>query len=165
MSARLSHLLFNLEFSMKLAQSLLLAFATAAASATTLAAQGDPHQGHHPQGIASSPASKAMPGKARPDMARMDTQMKAMHEMHDKMMAAKTPAEREALMAEHMKIMQDGMTMMNGMSPGGMGGTGAMKGDMKGDMAARHHTMEARMEMMQATMQMMMDRLPAAPTK
>ena len=70
-------------------------------------------------------------------------------------MSAKTPAERDALTAEHMKIMQDSMTMMNGMSPGGM----------KGDMAARHQTMEARMEMMQATMQMMMDRLPAAPPK
>ena len=97
-----------------------------------------------------------MPGKSGPDMARMDAQMKAMQEMHDKMMAAKTPEERNALMAEHMKTMQDGMTMMNGMSPGGMGG-------MKGDMAAHHQTMEKRMEMMQATMQMMMDRLPAAP--
>ena len=94
-------------------------------------------------------------------MARMDTQVKAGHQMHDKMMAAKTPAERDALTTEHMRIMQDSMTMMNGMSPGGMGGTGAMKGDM----AARHQTMEARMEMMQATMQMMMDRLPAAPAK
>ena len=84
--------------------------------------------------------------------------MKAMHEMHNKMMAAKTPAERNALTDEHMKIMQDSMTMMNGMSPGGMSG-------MKGDMAARHQTMETRLEMMQATMQMMMDRLPAAPTK
>ena len=87
--------------------------------------------------------------------------MKAMHEMHDKMMAAQPPAERDALTAEHMKIMQDGMTMMNGMSPGGMGGTGAMKGDM----AARRQVMEARMEMMQATMQMMMDRLPSTPAK
>jgi hypothetical protein len=74
--------------------------------------------------------------------------------MHDKMMAAKTPAEREALTAEHMKIMPDGMALMNGMSPGGMDDTGAMKGDM----AARHQTMEARMDMMRATMQMMMDR-------
>ena len=146
---------------MKLAHSLLLALATAAASAPTWAAQDDQHQAHHPAGTASSPALKAMPGKARPEMARMESQMKGMREMHDKMMAAKTPAERDALTAEHMKVMQDGMTMMNGMSPGGMGGTAAMKGDM----AARHQTMEARMEMMQATMQMMMDRLPTAPPK
>ena len=141
---------------MKLAHSLSLALAISIFSAHAWAADADPHQAHHPAGTASAPAAKAMPGKAR-----MDSQMKAMHEMHDKMMAAKTPAERDALTAEHMKIMQDGMTMMNGMSPGGMGGTGAMKGDM----AARHQTMEARMEMMQATMQMMMDRLPAAPPK
>ena len=88
----------------------------------------------------------------------MDSQMKAMQEMHDKMMGAKTPEERTALMADHMKTMQDGMTMMSGMSPGGMG-------NMKGDMAGHHQMMEKRMEMMQATMQMMMDRLPAAPMK
>ena len=141
---------------MKLAHSFSLALAISTFGAHVWAADADPHQAHHPAGTASAPAAKAMPGKAR-----MDSQMKAMHEMHDKMMAAKTPAERDALTAEHMKIMQDGMTMMNGMSPGGMGGTGAMKGDM----AARHQAMEARMEMMQATMQMMMDRLPTTPVK
>ena len=141
---------------MKLAHSLSLALAISISGAHAWAADADPHQAHHPAGTASTPAAKAMPGKAR-----MDSQMKAMHEMHDKMMAAQTPALRDALTAEHMKIMQDGMTMMNGMSPGGMGGTGAMKGDM----AARHQAMEARMEMMQATMQMMMDRLPATPAK
>ena len=143
---------------MKLAHSLPLALAISIVGAPGWAADAGEHPAHHPAGAASAPATKAMPGKSRPDMARMDTQMKAMHEMHDKMMAAKTPAERDALTAEHMKIMQDGMTMMNGMSPGGTSG-------MKGDMAARHQTMEARMEMMQATMQMMMDRLPAAPAK
>jgi hypothetical protein len=97
-----------------------------------------------------------MSSKAGPEMARMDAQMKTMGAMHDKMMAAKTPEERNALMAEHVKIMREGMSMMNGMSPGGMGG-------MKGDMAARHQMMEQRMNMMQSIMQMMMDRLPAAP--
>ena len=143
---------------MKFIHSLSLALSIAATGSPTWAAQQDQHKGHHPGGADSSPASKSMPGKASPDMARMDTQMKAMREMHDKMMAAKTPEERNALMAEHMKTMQEGMTMMNGMSPGGMGG-------MKGDMPARHQMMEKRMEMMQSMMQMMMDRLPAAPTK
>ena len=143
---------------MKLAHSLSLALAISTMGTPSWAADADDHQAHHPAGAASAPASKAMPGKARPDMARMDSQMKAMHEMHDKMMATKTPAERDALTVEHMKIMQDSMTMMNGMSPGDMGG-------MKGEMAARHQAMEAHMEMMQATMQMMMDRLPAAPAK
>lgn len=136
---------------MKLAHSLSLALAISAVGAPGWAADADEHQAHHPAGAASAPATKAMPGKARPDTARMNSQM----------MPAKTPAERDALTAGHIKIMQDSMTMMNSMSPGGMGGVGGMKGDM----AARHQTMEARMEMMQATMQMMMDRLPAEPAK
>ena len=143
---------------MKLAHSLSLALAISAVGAPGWAADADEHQAHHPAGAASAPATKAMPGKARPDTARMNSQMMAMQAMHDKMMAAKTPAERDALTAEHMKVMQDSMTMMNGMSHGGMRG-------MNSDMAARHQTMEARMEMMQATMQMMMDRLPAEPAK
>ena len=146
---------------MKLAHSLSLALVISTTGAPAWAADADDHQAHHPAGTASAPAAKSMPGKTRSDMACIDAQMKAMHDMHDKMMAVQTPADRDALTAEHMKIMQDGMTMMNGMSPGGMGGTGAMKGDL----AARRQTMEARMEMMQATMQMMMDSLPAAPAK
>ncbi len=147
---------------MKLARSLALALAVAAVGAPSWAAQHDKHQGHHPAGTAAAPASNAMSSKAGPAMARMDAQMKTMRELHDKMMAAKTPEERNALMAEHMKAMQEGMTMMNTMPAGGMGG---MKGGMKGDMAAHHQMMEKRMEMMQATMQMMMDRLPAVPAK
>ena len=145
---------------MKIARSLVLAITVVAASAW--AATDDQHQAHHPAGAVTAPASKAMSGNPSPDMAGMDNQMKAMQEMHDKMMAAKTPEERNALMGEHMKIMQDGMTMMNGMSPGGM--MCDMKGGMKGDMAA-HHQMEKRMEMMQSMMQMMVDRLPATPAK
>lgn len=37
------------------------------------------------------------------------------------MAAAKSPEQRQALMAEHMKLMQDGMAMMGGASMGGMG--------------------------------------------
>ena len=42
----------------------------------------------------------------------------AMREMHEKMAQAKTPEERQALMADHMNAMQGGMQMMKGM--GGM---------------------------------------------
>ena len=103
-------------------------------------------------------------------MARMDAQMKTMRDMHEKMMNAKTPEERNKLRAEHMKAMQDGMDMMGGMSPGGMGGMGGMKGmmgmqGMAGDMGARQQMMEKRMEMMQMMMKMMMDQTPAAPAK
>lgn len=146
------------ECQMKLVHTLSLVLAAVFVGTSALAAQADQHPAHHPAGSASAPAAKAMPGKARPEMAQMDSQMKSMQEMHDKMMAAKTPEERSALMAEQMKTMQNGMTMMNGMSAGAMGG-------MKGDMAANHQMMEKRMEMMQAMMQMMMDRLPAEPAK
>ncbi|MDP2450003.1 MAG: hypothetical protein Q8N06_11440 [Hydrogenophaga sp.] len=92
---------------------------------------------------------------ATPDqMAKMDAQMKTMRDMHGKMMNAKTPEERNKLVAEHMKTMQDGMKMMGGMSGAGMG-----------DMGARQQMMEKRMEMMQSMMEMMMDRMPAAPAR
>ena len=142
---------------MNIARSLTLALTLAAAGPLTWAAQDDQHQAHHPAGTASAPVSKAMPGQAGPDMARMDTQMKDMGAMHDKMMAAKTPEERNALMADHMKSMQGGMSMMNGMAAGGARG--------KGTMTAQHEMMEKRMDMMQSMMQMMMDRMPAAAAK
>ena len=115
-----------------------------------------------PMGTAST-----SPMAAPDQMGKMDAQMKTMQAMHDKMMAAKTPEERSKLMAEHMKTMQDGMAMMEGMSGTGMGGMKGMQGmqGMGGDMAARHQTMEKRMEMMQTMMKMMMDRMPAAPMK
>jgi hypothetical protein len=97
-------------------------------------------------------------------MARMDEHMKGMRGMHDRMMRAKTPDERNALMAEHMKLMQDGMAMMGGM--GGMSGMqGSGPGSTAGDPAARQQMLEKRMEMMQSMMQMMMDRMPPAATK
>ena len=69
------------------------------------AKQAEAHETHHP-------AADAAP---RVDPARFDQQMKTMQEMHQKMMAAKTPAERAALMKDHMKAMQDGMAMMGQM--------------------------------------------------
>ena len=102
---------------------------------------------------------------ATPDhMAKMDAHMKTMQAMHEKMMNAKTPEERSQLMAEHMKTMQDGMAMMEGMPGAGMAGMQGMQGGM-GGMGARHQMMEKRMEMMQAMMKMMMDRMPVAPVK
>jgi hypothetical protein len=119
-------------------------------------------------------------------MATMEPRMKAMQEMHQKMLNAKTPAERQALMADHMTAMQGGMAMMKEMHamhgmgatggkapmPGmggmaGMGGTGGTGGmaDGKGmpaDMAARHQMMTDHMAMMQMMMDMMVDRMPPA---
>jgi len=75
--------------------------------------------------------------------------MKSMQEMHDKMMAAKTSDERQALMVDHMKAMQEGMAMMGQMQgAAGMGAGMPMKPEMMG----------RRMDMMQMMMQMMLDR-------
>ena len=110
--------------------------------------------------MSAATVSGAVPGNT----AHMDAQMKTMKEMHEKMMSAKTPEERNKLMAEHMKVMQDGMAMMGGMSGTAMGGMKGMQG-MSGDMSAHHPMMEKRMEMMHSMMQMMMDRMPVSPPK
>jgi hypothetical protein len=82
----------------------------------------------------------------------VDAQIAAMHAMHQRMMAAKTPADRKALMAEHERMMREGMTTMDGMSDEGSAG-GAC------DMGERDHRMGKRMEMMQAMIQLIMDRM------
>lgn len=50
------------------------------------AAQHDQHPGHHPAGAASGTKVKAAPGKTTVDMAKMDSETKAMRAMHDKAM-------------------------------------------------------------------------------
>jgi len=121
----------------------------------------------------AAPAAGMSPGMSHGGMsmpmAGMEPRMSAMKDMHQKMMAAKSPAERQVLMADHMKAMQDGMAMMKEMH-GGMGGMSGMAGmggmaDGKGmpaDMAARHQMMTDHMAMMQMMMDMMMDRMPPA---
>jgi hypothetical protein len=147
------------ESHMKFVRPFSLALAVLAVSASSWAAQHDQHKAHDPAGSAPAAAAKSMPGKTTPEVARMTNQMKAMQDMHEKMMAAKTPEDRSALMAEHMKTMQDGMDMMKGM--GGMAGTKSPPTDM----TQRQTVMEQRMDMMQIMMEMMVDRLPQTPAK
>ncbi len=134
-----------------------------------------------PMTATSASASAApMAMGASGSMPAPDARMKAMQDMHQKMMNARTPADRQALMADHMKAMQDGMAMMKEMhathGAGGMGGMGMMgspgnaapmagMGDCKGmptDMAKRHQMMADHMAMMQTMMDMMADRMPPA---
>jgi hypothetical protein len=127
--------------------------ALATALSTGAMAQSDKeHAVHHPEG-ASAPAAKSTPKvapKAAPAApAQMGMQMKSMQEMHEKMMAAKTPEERQALMTEHMNSMQGGMAMMGQMkAPDAKGGGKSVSPEMMGK----------RMDMMEMMMQMMMDR-------
>ena len=142
--------------------ALSIALATAA---LTSWAQTTPEQAQHQAHVLateqlSAPTSDlaAPPGGAG-KMAAMDNKMKTMQEMHEKMMNAKTPEEKKALMAEHMKTMQDGMAMMSMMGGAGMAGMQGQK-PMPGNMKQRQLMMEKRMEMMETMMQMMMDRMP-----
>jgi hypothetical protein len=145
-------------------RSILLLVAVAAFSTAAIAQSSDTDlTARPPSGAAAQPATpKARKPAAKsttPTPSQWNIQMKAMEEMHAKMLAAKTPEERQALMADHMKVMRDGMAMMGQMRSGkpgtGMGGMG-MEG--MGAMHGDHEMMPVRMDMMEHMMQMMMDR-------
>jgi len=67
--------------------------------------------------------------------------MERMHELHEKMKAAKTPAERQAAKAEHDKAKKEMMGKMKGMM-------GKMK-DMKGETPEGGASPECRMQMLE----------------
>lgn len=137
----------------------------------------DEHAGHHPgdaqSGGVTTQSAPAATTQPTPDA--FDRQMKAMQEMHKKMQAAKTPAERSALMDEHMKLMQSGTAMMGAGNSGGTG-MGMMQQGAQAKPAApaasgtsgmmgMYAQMERRMAMMEQMMQMMVDRQAAMPSK
>ena len=78
----------------------------------------------------------------KPAVAATSDMMQQMQAMHAKMMAAKTPAERAALMPAQMATMQSCMAMMQNM-----------------EKPAASDAIAKRMDMMQMMMQMMMDRM------
>jgi hypothetical protein len=106
-----------------------------------------------------APGGNAATAQSMPSMAQMDEHMKKMQALHDKMMSAATPEERQKAMDEARKEMQAGMTLMQPMMHGG----GMMGGGMMGqkgkpaDTNAQMQMMGKRMDMMQMMMQMMMD--------
>jgi methylthioribose-1-phosphate isomerase len=147
------------ESHMKPLTSFALALAIAAASTHALAANADQRSAQGPAGTASTPAARYLTNQSRTAaMEGMAAHMKSMHEMHEKLMAAKTPEERNALMPEHLQTMQDGMAMMKEMSSSG--GRHFLKGN-----PTSIQLMDKRMEMMEAMMEMIMDRVPPAPSK
>ncbi len=108
--------------------------------------------------------SPRMPGEAMP-IEQMKRNLQSMESQLERIANAKSDAERQAAMAEHMASMRSQMTMMSGggmMAPCPMGGPG-----MGGDMGRRMHQMEQRMDMMQMMMQGMMGtpsgRMPMQP--
>jgi hypothetical protein len=151
----------QLEFTMSHLHHTVLAIALVTAaigSGAQTAATGQP---------SSRQAASATTPCGADQTAAMDRQIKAMREVREKMANAKTTEERNALIAEQMKAMQDGMATMNMMGGPGMGCMGGMQGGkpIAGDMNQRQQMLEKRMEMMQSTMQMMMDRLPPPAAK
>ena len=84
----------------------------------------------------------------------LQERMENMQTMRDKMSRAQSPAERQALMAEHMKTMHDGMESMKMMD----GMQGKARAPM--DFSQHQQLMETRMDMMQTMMEMMMQRMP-----
>jgi hypothetical protein len=178
------------ELFMKIISSLAAASIGILLSSATWAIDSDAHSTHHPDAASSSSKSTKVDTKttakseskmhdamAHESMEKMDSQMKVMNDMHEKMMNAKTPDERKALMAEHMKAMQTGMALMSNMSKScdmsmmdnmskastdqdtKSGMHDGMKGGMGTNMKMHHEMMEKRMQMMETMMQMMMDRM------
>lgn len=115
---------------------------------------------------ASTPSTTATQPRAAmttsSPMGQMDEHTKSMQALHDRMMNATTPEERQRVMDEQRKEMQGSMGMMNQMmqgstTPGAMG-TGMMGQKGKpADAGAQMQTMQKRMDMMQMMMQTMMD--------
>ena len=153
----------------------LLAVAVTGVTFSALAQQAAEHTQHHPAAAtATSPATGVTQpvapqagltmGMSMPQMQQhMQQHMATMQTLHAKMAAAQTPAERQALMADHSKAMHEGMDMMNGMKAmGGKPGMGS--GSTPVDPALHQPMMEMRMDMMQTMMDMMMQRMPAAAT-
>lgn len=112
------------------------------ASAAMAPARGQGQMGMH--------GMQAMAAASPAQLAQMDERMRAMQDVHAKMMSAKTPDERRALMAEHRNAMREGMAAMHA----AMGGAPCMGPEM----------MRRKQGMMQMMMQMMAETPePSAP--
>lgn len=80
---------------------------------------------HHPEGSPAQAPSTDMPSPPK----AMHEQMQKMQAAHDKLAAAKTPAERQAAMQESLQTMRASMGMMRGQAGAGcMGMMGAGMG-------------------------------------
>ena len=105
---------------------------------------------HHPE---QAPASAAAMPMQDPAMA---AQMKKMQAIHDKIAAAKTPAERQAAMQEGMATMKDGMAMLQKQGTGckgmGMDMSGAKDGAGMGMMDMMMKMLDQQSNMMQMPM-------------
>lgn len=113
--------------------------ALCASTFTTVALADD---AHHPEEKAQ--AAPAIPAAKQPgmmmDMTAMQTNMKRMQEQMAQIRSSSDPKERERLMDEHMKTMQQTMSMMDGMMEQHMGMMRMMMRQMMEHEAARSST-------------------------
>ena len=109
-----------------------------AMGSAVLAADATEHQSHHPATVVTAAATPAP--NADNATSKMD---------------AKTPEERQALMAEHKKAKHGDTASGNKHDMHGM----------HGDMMAKHQAMEKRMDMMESMVKLMVERMPAPATK
>lgn len=106
-------------------------------------------EGHGMEAMRSAPQAHGMSMAQPAGPTQMDGRLRAMADAHGKMMTAKTPDERKALMAEHHKAMREGMAAMH---------------DSMGMMKPGAHCMDAAtMQKHRAMMQMMMQMMAETP--
>ena len=91
-------------------------------------------------------------------MKNMDKQLDVMKDMHQKMAAAKTDAERQSLMKEHFKVMRDSIAMMDKTGEERMN---CMAGKKGGESSAKkqRQMLDKHMKIMHSMMQMMNDHM------
>ena len=122
--------------------------------------------------VSGAPAAKpAAQGMCCTDssahMGQMDGHMKRMQALHEQRANATTPEDRQRLMDDQRREMQQGMAMMQAMPHSGsmMGGAGMGTMGQRGkpaDQKTQMQMMEKRMDMMQTMMQGLMDQLDAS---
>jgi hypothetical protein len=110
-----------------------------------------------PAGAAAVQPTRSSDAKAQ--MAQMHTQISKMRALHDKMIHAATPDQRQKLMEEQHEAIQNGMRMisqmMGAMSGGGIVGQKADTPDSEGPI----QMMQLGIDMMALMTQIMMDQL------
>ena len=125
-----------------------------------------------PAGKATVQPARSLDAKAQ--MEQMDAQMKKMRALHDKMIRATAPEERQKLMEEQHKAIQEGMGVINQMTGGMSGGAYLEKKSNPPDPNGTMQMMQKGIDLMAMMTQMMMDQLGliapptgpvAAPTK
>ncbi|EJN17375.1 hypothetical protein PMI36_05719 [Pseudomonas sp. GM79] len=109
---------------------------------------------HHPETAPAAPTNDATQTTPMQDKT-MSEQMQRMQAAHDKMIAAKTPAERQAAMQEAMTTMKNSMGMMHGHCTGMEMGKG-MSGSKDGSGTAMMDMMMKMMDQQSSMMKMPM---------